>query len=276
MEVLERWLSELTPSQRVLDLGCGSGSLRKQLRGLNVIGVDVDLKQLTAGTELSGVCGRGQNLPFADLSFDFVISHHSLEHCRDAAGTIREIRRVLKPAGRLFVSIPEGTTFTDRLYRLMFCGGDHWQRFSLRSAADAIEAGTGLRLAASRELFTSFIFVDKRNFLAAPLGPLPGPLPRRMRWLGHFPAWCFTAARILLNAGTRLADRCFSTCLSRYGWALAFGPEATGTVVEPGCPNVCMHCGSGVETPQIVTVRKVLYRCPDCSRLNLYFGIAAS
>jgi SAM-dependent methyltransferase len=272
MEVLERWLSELSPQERILDLGCGSGSMRKQLKGLNVIGIDVDPILLSANRELAGVCGRSHRLPFAEGSFDLVISHHSLEHFRDAEGTIREIGRVLKPAGRLFVSVPEGASFSDRLYRLMFCGGDHWQRFSLRSAADAIEAGTGLHLAASKELFTSFLFVDKRNFLAAPIGPLPGPLPRRMRWMGCLPAWCFAGTRWLLNIGTRLFDRCFPTSLSRYGWALAFGPEpAVPVVVEPGCPNVCMHCGLGIEAQDIVTIRKTLYRCPDCSRLNFYF-----
>jgi hypothetical protein len=93
-----------------------------------------------------------------------------------------------------------------------------------------------------------------------------------MRWLGRLPAWCFAATRWLLNIGTRLVDRFFLTSLSRYGWALAFAPEADAPViVEPGCPNVCMHCGLGIEVQYIVTIRNVLYRCPDCSCLNFYF-----
>ena len=42
MRLLERWLSELSPLQRILDLGCGAGSLRTQLAGMNVTGVDID------------------------------------------------------------------------------------------------------------------------------------------------------------------------------------------------------------------------------------------
>jgi SAM-dependent methyltransferase len=268
---LDLWLAELTPRHKVLDLGCGSGSMPSLLAGLSVVGIDLNLKELSAARGLAAVCGRSDQLPFAAGSFDLVISHHSLEHFRDATGAIHEIGRVLKPAGRLFVSVPEGASFTDRLYRFLFCGGDHWQRFTLHSAAGAIETVTGLRLAASQELFTSFIFLAKENFLAAPRGRLPGPLPRRMRWLSHLPAWSFTGARGLLNICTRLADRWFSTSLSRYGWAMAFSRDTAGTMTEPGLQNVCMFCGAGIPAPRIEIIRGPLYRCPVCFGWNWYF-----
>lgn len=272
MRLLESWLGELSPLQRILDLGCGAGSLRAQLAGLNVIGVDVDPKELARNRELSSACAESHSLPFASRSFDLVICHHSLEHFRDPAGAIREIRRVLKPQGRLFVSVPDGRSFCDRLYRLLLCGGGHFQRFSFESVVRAIESGTELHLAGWRELFTSFIFVDKRNFVPAPRGRLPGPLPRRMRWLGHLPSWCFGATRLFLNLGSRLADRCFSTRLSRYGWALAFGPDAKQPEPEPGCLNVCMSCGSALDQARAERVAGLFYRCPYCSSLNFFFA----
>jgi len=257
---------------RVLDLGCGAGSLRTQLAGLNVIGVDVDPKELARNRGLSSVCAESRSLPFASGSFDFVICHHSLEHFRDAVSVIREIRRVLKPQGRLFVSVPDGRSFSDRLYRLLLCGGGHFQRFSFESVVGAIESGTELHLAGWRDLFTSFIFVDKRNFVPAPRGRMSGPLPRRMRWLGHLPSWCFGATRLLLNLGSRLADGCFSTGLSRYGWALAFGPEAHHPEPEAGCWNVCMSCGSALDGARAERIAGLLYRCPYCAGLNFFFG----
>jgi len=272
MRLLESWLRELSPLNRVLDLGCGAGSLRTQLAGLNVIGVDVDPKELARNRELSSVCAESRSLPFASGSFDFVICHHSLEHFRDAVSVIREIRRVLKPQGRLFVSVPDGGCFSDRLYRLLLCGGGHFQRFSFESVVGAIESGTELHLAGWRDLFTSFIFVDKRNFVPAPRGRLSGPLPRRMRWLGHLPSWCFGATRLLLNLGSRLADGCFSTGLSRYGWALAFGPEAHHPEPEAGCWNVCMSCGSALDGARAERIAGLLYRCPYCAGLNFFFG----
>jgi SAM-dependent methyltransferase/DNA-directed RNA polymerase subunit RPC12/RpoP len=267
MGLIELWLAELSPSQRILDLGCGAGSLRTQLAGLNVIGVDLDPNELPHNPDLPAACAASDSLPFATRSFDLVICHHSLEHFRDIPGAIREIRRVLKPEGRLFVSVPDGSSFSDRLYRLLLCGGGHFQRFSFESAVGAVESGTGLHLAAWRELFSSFIFVDRRNFVPAPRGRLPGPLPRRMRWLGHLPSWCFDATRLFLNLSSRLADRCFSTRFSLYGWALAFGPDAKPPVAEPGCWNVCMSCGAALDR-----ATGLLYRCPRCSTMNFPWG----
>jgi hypothetical protein len=244
------------------------------LSGLKVTGVDVDPKELARNRDLASVCAESHSLPFASRSFDFVICHHSLEHFRDAAAVICEIRRVLKPQGRLFVSVPDGASFSDRLYRLLFCGGGHVQRFSLESVVRAIEAGTGLRLAGSIELFTSFIYVDKRNFVPAPRGRQPGPFPRRMRWLGLLPSWCFGGTRLFLNLGSRLADSCLSTSLSRYGWALAFDAEANRPEPEPGDWNVCMSCGSALEEASVKRIAGLLYRCPYCSSLNVFFGSA--
>ena len=232
----------------------------------------MDPKELARNRALASVCAESHTLPFAGRSFDLVICHHSLEHFRDAARVVREIRRVLKPQGRLFVSVPDGQSFSDRLYRLLLCGGGHFQRFSFAGVVGAIESDTGLHLAGWRELFTSFIFVDKRNFMTAPRGRLSGPLPRRVRWLGHLPGWLFNAARLLLNLGSRLADRCFSTGLSRYGWALAFGPDAKPPETEAGSINVCMSCGSALDGARAERIAAVLYRCPYCAKLNVFFG----
>ena len=274
MYLLDRWLNEFTSAQRILDLGCGAGSLRAQLAGLRVTGVDIDPRELARNRDLPAVCAESHGLPFAAASFDLVVSNHSLEHFRDAAAALREIRRVLKPDGRLFVSVPDGASFSDRLYRLMLCGGGHFQRFSFESAVRAVEAGTGLRLAAWKELSSSFPFLDRRNFVPAPLGRLPGPFPRRVRWLGRLPRWCFSAARLALNVGARLADGALRTPLARYGWAFAFAP-APGDgppVEEPRSRNVCMQCGAAFDRPPGARIAGLLYRCPHCAQVNVRFS----
>jgi SAM-dependent methyltransferase len=275
MRLLEQWLEEFSPAQRILDLGCGSGSLPAQLAGLNVIGVDLDSKALAGNPNLPSACADSHRLPFASRTFDLVICNHSLEHFHDAPGTIREIRRVLRPEGRLFVTVPDGASFSDRLYRAILCGGGHLQQFSFRGIVGEIESQSGLHLAGWKELFSSFSYVDKSAFVPAPRGRLPGPLPRRMRWLGHLPAWCFSGTRIFLNVATRLADRCFSsffsTRFSHYGWALAFGPENVTPQQEPGSVNVCMFCGAGFDRQPSERVAGLLYRCPYCSGVNYLF-----
>ena len=266
--MLERWLEDFPRSYRILDLGCGSGSLPAQLAGLNVAGVDVDVSAPVRNAGFPRACAESHELPFAGRSFDLVICHHSLEHVRDFPGTVREIRRVLRPQGRLFVTVPDGRSFSDRLYRLLLCGGGHVQRFTFQAIVDAIESGTGLHLAGSQELCSSFLFVDKQNFVPAPRGRLPGPLPRRMRWLGTLPRWFFAGARIFLNLATRLNDRCFRTSASRYGWALAFTPDKKLLEEEPVAINVCMHCGAGFDEEP---AGRWTYRCPFCSGSNYLF-----
>ncbi len=258
MLMLEKWLREFEVSQRILDLGCGSGSLAGQMAGLNVTGVDVDATALAKNRGLPSACADSHRLPFAAESFELVICHHSLEHFHDVPGTVREIRRVLRRDGRLFVSVPDGRSFSDRLYRFLLCGGGHLQRFTFESIVSEIELGTGLHLAGWKELSTSYIFVDRRNFLPAPWGRLPGPFPRRMRWFGKLPAWAFSGARIVLNMRR-----------GRYGWALAFTPSETNPVEEPRSRNVCMHCGAGFDER---VVSWFFYRCPYCAGGNYGFG----
>lgn len=277
MRLFERWLTELRPSQRILDLGCGAGSLRAQMEGLNVIGADVDRRELARNPSLAGACAESHNLPFADHSFDLVICHHSLEHIRELQPTLAEIRRTLKTEGRLFVSVPDGNSASDRLYRLLFCGGGHWQRFGFEDLVGTIEQHTGLHLAGWKELSTSFNFIDRRNFIPAPRGCATGPLPRRMRWLGLLPGWFFAGARLSLNFGSRFLDRCLPARFSRYGWALAFdscsvSAEAELPEAEQHCLNVCMSCGANVEQARDGRVARLLYRCPYCSTLNLLFA----
>jgi SAM-dependent methyltransferase len=255
MRLLERWLENFPPADRILDLGCGPGSLPNLVQGLRVTGVDVDIHSL-ANNKNPAACAESHQLPFASSSFDLILCHHTLEHFPDLPGTIREIRRVLKPHGRLFVSIPDGASFSDRLYRLLFSGGGHVQQFHFDSIVAQIEHGTCLHLASWQQLHSSFLFVDRRNFLPAPAGPLPGPFPRRMRWLSHLPGWFYSGTRIFLNLATR------RTRFSQYGWALAFGPDSAAPREEPAHKYVCMFCGAGFDRPASGS------RCPYCFGRN--------
>lgn len=50
--------------------------------------------------------GRAESLPFADCSFDFVITSHLIEHIQDTRGTLREWLRVVKPGGYVCSIVP--------------------------------------------------------------------------------------------------------------------------------------------------------------------------
>ncbi|AOJ01264.1 SAM-dependent methyltransferase [Burkholderia mayonis] len=107
-----------TPDARVLDLGCGAGHASfAAARGgaKEVVAYDLAPRMLAtveaAARErgLAGVRveqGAAERLPFADASFDWIVSRMSAHHWHDVPRALAEARRVLKPGGRvLFVDI---------------------------------------------------------------------------------------------------------------------------------------------------------------------------
>jgi len=272
MNTLRAWLADNQEERRVLDLGCGGGSFDYGLYGCSgVIGVDAIATNLKSNDLILPLCADAASLPFPPRSFDLVICHHNLEHCRDARKVVREIHRVLKPAGRLFVSVPEAASPSDRLYRLMLAGGGHYQRFTFGGVIDMIESETSLHLVSWQTLYTSFSYIDRMNFVPSPKGRLPGPLPRRMRWIGGLPSPAFYVSRFLLNVLARFADRWFSLGLARGGWAMAFDASSQEAVEEEGLSNVCMSCGCGFHVEELLRALWFFYRCPRCRTLNPLF-----
>jgi SAM-dependent methyltransferase len=106
-----RWLSRgLRRGARVLDVGCGRGVLLAALadRGLEVHGFEIS-DAAAAGADPRAQIRIGERLEdarYPDRCFDEVVVWHVLEHLPDPRGTLAEIRRILKPAGRLVVAVP--------------------------------------------------------------------------------------------------------------------------------------------------------------------------
>lgn len=109
-------LARIAPGEAVLDVGCGTGTLaiaaaRRAGESGIVHGVDPSpelvararKKARRAGVEVAFTVASGEELSFADASFDVVLStlvFHHLSH--DALrASVAEIRRVLKPGGRM-------------------------------------------------------------------------------------------------------------------------------------------------------------------------------
>ena len=115
---------DVRAGQRVLDLGCGFGrhSYEALKRGAEVVACDLarpeveqvrDLARLlVASGEVDDsvmaapVQGNALGLPFDDDSFDRVIASEVLEHITDDGSAFTELARVLRPGGRLAVTIP--------------------------------------------------------------------------------------------------------------------------------------------------------------------------
>jgi SAM-dependent methyltransferase len=98
-------LAALPPDATILDLGCSDGPHIPRLStGGRVVGVDVPLARLVQARRLAPVAAAiGERLPFRERSFDMVYVSHVLHHAADHRAVLREIERVLKPDGVLFV-----------------------------------------------------------------------------------------------------------------------------------------------------------------------------
>ena len=110
-EMLERELLDWR-EKAILDAGCGTGAILKRLGNpAKNVGVDLAPEAIALCKErgLDNVRqGDISALPFANDSFDAVISSSVLYHewVKDIDGAVRELRRVLRPDGLLFVVLP--------------------------------------------------------------------------------------------------------------------------------------------------------------------------
>jgi SAM-dependent methyltransferase len=141
----------------LLDVGCGEGRhcFGALERGARVVGLDLDLASLRAGTgplraraeQRSGfgamLRGDAFHLPLRDGRFDRVICSEVMEHVHDYPAAIRELARVLRPGGSLAVTVPTATS--EALYLRLGddyfeSPGGHIRIFRPRDLADAVRA----------------------------------------------------------------------------------------------------------------------------------------
>ena len=109
-EKYETVLANVTSVDRVLDLGCGTGMLLSPLekKARLVVGVDMsaemlrEAKKRAAGAPL--VLADADHLPFADGSFDMVVSVTLLQNMPDPGKTVRELARVLRSDGKAIIT----------------------------------------------------------------------------------------------------------------------------------------------------------------------------
>jgi len=115
---------------RILDLGCGAGTGLVKLgvtESDEVTGVDIDNEALVIARQRfpkrAFCAGAAENLPFANASFDRVISNVAIPYM-DIPTTLLEMHRVLVPGGQVWASVhPASFTMAEiRMFWGMVCG----------------------------------------------------------------------------------------------------------------------------------------------------------
>lgn len=105
---------DLQPGDKILEIGSGLGLLGEAVKDevdgeIDYFGIELAYQSAKSTNDkgLIGVQADTVKLPFADNSFDALVTNDVLEHVPDAESAVKEIKRVLKPEGKAFVVIAD-------------------------------------------------------------------------------------------------------------------------------------------------------------------------
>ncbi len=231
-------LPALPAGARVLDLGCGSGTISyAQFPHLWFVGMDqyahADSAVWPPNARL--VLGEAERLPWADFTFDAAVCNFVFEHFRDSRAALRELDRVIRPGGLLFASIPRFDSIQDRLYRFTTKGGGHLHHYTF-------------------ERFVA-LFYQESAFKLEGLAPAPGGFT----WLNEVP-WGNLIRRLLYRSFGLWQRATGSNPLAVSDFLLLFRRgERRGF---KHILQVCSHCGDSLfELPANSNGR---WKCPAC------------
>ena len=117
LEEIARWYDHRRREFSILDIGCGTGTLASMLARsawpMHVVGLDyapsmsAEAASKAAANSASGharfLAGDSEHLPFPDASFDLLTCSNSFHHYPHQQAVVREMRRLLRPGGRLII-----------------------------------------------------------------------------------------------------------------------------------------------------------------------------
>ena len=272
---MDNILRMLSPVQLVVDLGSGGGSFNYRNYRCRIVGIDINLDRghlYRDGNRVCYVQSEATELPLATNSVDAFICNHIFEHLPKYRRALAEVDRVLKPTGMLWIAIPDGRSLNDAIYRYIFEGGGHVNRFSRQQVVDEVERNTGLKVIQTNMLMTSFVYLKK---------PTAGQLvhfPERAKKLRYVPLWLNKVTLILLNTMLRIVDKLFDSRIGQYGWGFIFARQPTELDSLPSYFNVCWNCGSGQDAQYLRTLGRIrtvlgvkIFSCPCCHVQSIFF-----
>lgn len=179
--------AELSPGERLLDIGAKWGGLGECARSLGLkvdyTGLELSEDNIRKAVELGldvREANASESLPIDDHEYDCVVCLELLEHLPAPIGLLGEIRRILKPDGRAVLSVPNPYSWVE-IYRELFCRPDpegHLNSFTTPVMENLLalvglrierRLGTSVRIPKTlRLLSTNSVMARSRIYVARP------------------------------------------------------------------------------------------------------------
>jgi SAM-dependent methyltransferase len=129
--VVRELIAGLTPGYRVMEVGCGTGAVLQMLEKVCTAGQVSGMDLFEEGLEFARrrvscplICGDLRSPPF-DTTFDLVGMFDVLEHIEDDRGTLDHLFRLIRPDGRLLLTVPAHTS----LWSYFDVSSGHYRRY---------------------------------------------------------------------------------------------------------------------------------------------------
>lgn len=171
------------PGARILDIGCGAGqTLIAAYPGRLTFGLDTDLAALQLGrkwtSSVAFACGQAEALPYRSAEFDLVVARVALAYT-EISRSLREIRRVLKPNGTVWMTLhpwslclsqARRANWKERLFFAYVavngvCFHMLQEQFSLFGRQETFQTEWGIRRALDKAGFRDVEIDRRRRFL---------------------------------------------------------------------------------------------------------------
>ena len=173
---------------RVLDIGCGGGSYLYRLKswGWNAYGVEPSAAGVAQARSLGLHVYQGQleEAAFPDSFFDVVRLNHVLEHLTDPHGALWEIKRIVRPDGLVYVTVPNTRSLNFWLFRENWYGLDI-PRHVVSYSPEALKFlchGAGFEIVMMRFRSGPFNFVRSVKYYLEETGDRCPYWLRRINW----------------------------------------------------------------------------------------------
>jgi SAM-dependent methyltransferase len=165
-----------------LDLGCGTGAFVNEMQqaGWSVTGLEPDAGARAMADKLYGlkISGADELYVLPAESFGAITLWHVLEHVHDLHGYLNKIKNLLKPNGRLFIAVPNYTSYDAAVYKEYWAAYDvprHLYHFSPVAMKSLME-NHGLKIIKHKPMWFDSVYVSllsskykngKTNFVGA-------------------------------------------------------------------------------------------------------------